>query len=278
MNHLRTSLLLALLTALFMVIGNLLGDIEGMLIALGFAALFNLHAYCCGDVAALRANQAREAQCLREAQVIDAVGDLAQHAGIPAPHVYFSDCPQPNAFAVGRNPQTASLLISTGLLDKLNRNEILGVLAHEIAHIRARDTLTTTITATLAGAIASFGILGLLIGAATAKRAGLFAVILSVFTILAAGLLQMAVSRSREYAADAAGARICGHPEWIASALRKLDRASLIRNRPAEMYPAIAPLFIVNPLGNHWLARLFNTHPPTARRIARLQAMNAKRG
>jgi heat shock protein HtpX len=275
-NYFRTTVLLAALTAVLVSIGDLLGGADGALIALGFAGLFNLHTYWRGDVVALRAHQARDARSLREANVIEAVVNLAQNAGIPMPRVYFCDSQQPNAFAVGRSPQTASLLISTGLLDRLDRDEILGVLAHELAHRRARDTLTMTVAATLAGAVAMLGIFGVLIGAVARRNGGLFAIVLGVFTVLAAVVIQCAIGRGREYAADEAGAQICGHPHWIASALRKLDKASKVANVPAEMNPATAPLFFVNPLRDHWAARLFDTHPPVAKRIARLQAMGAK--
>jgi heat shock protein HtpX len=208
------------------------------------------------------------------------VHNLAARAGLPMPRVYVMDNPQPNAFATGRNPEHSAVAVTTGLLDHMGREELSGVLAHELAHIRNRDTLTMTITATIAGAISMLGQFGMLFGGGhrdNNNHGGLGMIGTLAMVILApiaAMLVQMAISRTREYAADEAGARITGQPQWLASALVKLEQAAhAIPNQDAERNPATAHMFIVNPLTGHGMDNLFSTHPSTANRVARLQAM-----
>jgi heat shock protein HtpX len=204
------------------------------------------------------------------------VEDLARRASVPVPAVYVIDNPSPNAFATGRDPAHAALAVTTGLVDLLDQRELRGVLAHEFAHIRHRDILLTTVAATIAGAISALAHIvqfGVLFGRHDEDERGgvLGALAMVIVAPLAAMLIQLAVSRSREYAADATGARLCGDPLALASALRKLERGTWLR--PLEVNPAAAPLFIVHPFGRGGLLGLFSTHPPLAARIARLEAM-----
>jgi len=208
------------------------------------------------------------------------VRNLAARAGLPMPRVYVMDNPQPNAFATGRNPEHSAVAVTTGLLDHMGREELSGVLAHELAHIRNRDTLTMTITATIAGAISMLGQFGMLFGGGhrdNNNHGGLGMVGTLAMVILApiaAMLVQMAISRTREYAADEAGARITGQPQWLASALVKLEQAAhAIPNQDAERNPATAHMFIVNPLTGHGMDNLFATHPSTENRIAALEQL-----
>ncbi len=278
MNVFRTGLLLAVLTALFMGVGYLLGGPSGMMIALVIALATNLYAFWNADKIVLRMYKARKVDARTAPQFYGLVEQLAQRASLPMPNVYIIDNPQPNAFATGRNPDNAAVAATTGLLDSLSYEEIAGVMAHELAHVRNRDTLVMTVTATIAGAI---GILGNLYWLQSlfggnnnngGSPIGLIgAILLMVVAPLAAGLVQMARSRTREYGADAGGAEICGQPLWLASALQKLDQASKrIDNTAAERNPATAHMFIVNPLHARATDNLFSTHPSTANRVERL--------
>ena len=211
------------------------------------------------------------------------VETLARNAGLPMPKVYIIDNPQPNAFATGRNPENAAVAATTGLLQSLNSQEVAGVMAHELAHVKNRDTLTMTITATIAGAISMLANFGLFFGGAGGGRnnpLGIVGVLLVAFLApMAAMLVQMAISRTREYEADRIGAEICGRPLWLASALEKIQTAaSRVDNTAAERNPATAHMFIINPLHAHKVDNLFSTHPNTANRVARLREMAAERG
>lgn len=280
MNTLRTTLLLAALTALLMLVGKALGGNAGMFIGLLFAAVMNIGSYWYSDRLVLSLYRARPVGPADAPELYSVVQGLAHRAGMPMPRVYIVNSDTPNAFATGRNPQHAAVAATTGLLALMNREELTGVLAHELSHVRHRDTLIGAIAATLAGAIAMIAnmaqwalIFGF--GRDENEEGGIVgALVMMILAPIAAALIQMAVSRSREYGADAGGAELSGHPLWLASALRKLEAAN--QSRPMTMaaqHPATAHLFIVNPLSGATLARLFSTHPPTEDRIRRLEQM-----
>ncbi|WP_208440104.1 zinc metalloprotease HtpX [Bartonella raoultii] len=277
MNIMRTAMLLAFLTALFMGVGYLVGGGSGMIIALLMAGGLNFFSYWNSDKIVLRMYGAREVDQHSAPVYYKIVSDLAKKASLPQPKVYVLDSAQPNAFATGRNPQNAAVAASRGLLERLSAEEIAGVMAHELAHIEHRDTLTMTLTATVAGAISMLGNFAFFMGGQRSSSedshgggaiGGLIALIIAPF---AAMLVQMAISRTREYAADRRGAEICGNPLWLASALRKIaDGGHRVYNEEAEHNPATAHLFIINPLSGKGADSLFSTHPATANRIAAL--------
>jgi heat shock protein HtpX len=282
MNYFRTAILLAGLTALFMGVGYLIGGAEGALIALLFAAGMNLFAYWNSDRMVLSMHGATEVDERAAPDLFRMVGELAGRAGLPMPRVYLMENPQPNAFATGRNPQHSAVAVTTGLLNILDRDEVAGVIAHELAHIKNRDTLTMTITATIAGAISMLAQFGMFFGG-NRNNDG-FGMIGSLAMVilapLAAMLVQMAISRTREYAADNMGGRIAGRPLALASALVKISNAAQqIPNHTAEQNPATAHVFIVNPLtGGHGWDNLFATHPAVENRIAALQQLAGELG
>ncbi len=273
MNTVKTWVLLAGLTALFGVVGYALGGTTGMVMALGFAAATNLFAFWNSDRLALSAHGAVEVDHRSAPDLVAMVGQLASRAGLPMPRVYVIESAQPNAFATGRNPENAAVAVSTGLLHALSREELAGVIAHELAHIRSRDTLLMTVTATVAGAISTLAQFGFMFGGRGGERTNPIVVIATALLApIAAMIIQFAISRSREYEADRAGAEICGNPLWLASALAKIDQsARRIVNLEAERHPATAPLFIINPLTAGGVDNLFSTHPATENRIAALQ-------
>jgi heat shock protein HtpX len=283
MNYLRTTILLAGLTALFMGVGYLIGGSGGAVIALVIAAAMNLVSYWNADKIVLSMHGAHEVDERSAPDLVRLVGELARRAELPMPRVYLMDNPQPNAFATGRNPEHAAVAVTTGLLQMLSREEIAGVVAHELAHIRNRDTLTMTITATIAGAISMLAQFGLFFGGGHRdNNSGLGMIGTLVMVILApiaAMLVQMAISRTREYAADNLGARISGRPDTLASALRRISGAAeQIENYSAERNPATAHLFIVNPLTHHGVDNLFSTHPAVENRIAALEQLAMEMG
>jgi heat shock protein HtpX len=282
MNYFKTAILLAGLTALFMAVGFMIGGEAGMLVALLVAGGMNLFAYWNSDKLVLRMHGAQEVDEQTAPEFVGLVRELAGRAGLPMPRVYLMDNPQPNAFATGRNPQNAAVAATTGLLHMLSREEIAGVMAHELAHIKNRDTLTMTITATLAGAISMLAQFGLFFGGGNRNNnpLGMIGTIaLVILAPLAAMIVQMAISRSREYAADRMGAEISGRPRWLASALAKISNAAhRIPNEAAEANPATAHLFIINPLSGERMDNLFSTHPATENRIAALEAMEQEMG
>ena len=275
MNYLKTAILLAGLTALFVGIGFMLGGPTGMLIALAIAVGMNVFAYWNSDRMMLSMYGATEVDARSAPGLYGTVEQLADRAGLPMPRVYIIDNDQPNAFATGRNPENAAVAATSGLLRILSTEEVAGVMAHELAHVKNRDTLIMTITATVAGAISMLATFAMFFGGNRNNPLGLIGTILiMVLAPIAAMLVQMAISRTREYAADRAGAEICGHPLWLASALAKLERgAQTIDNPEAENNPATAHLFIVNPLHARSIDGLFSTHPDMQDRIARLRAM-----
>ncbi|WP_320196931.1 zinc metalloprotease HtpX [Agrobacterium rosae] len=278
MNLMRTAMLLAFMTALFMGIGFLIGGTGGMMIALLFAAGMNLFSYWNSDKMVLKAYHAQEIDERNAPDFFAMIRDLSHNADLPMPKVYVYDSPQPNAFATGRNPQNAAVAASTGLMEQLTPQEVAGVMAHELAHIQNRDTLTMTITATLAGAISMLGNFAFFFGGNRENNnpLGFIGVLVAMIVApLAAMLVQMAISRTREYSADRRGAEICGNPMWLASALQKIaGAAKQIHNDDAERNPATAHMFIINPLSGERMDNLFSTHPNTDNRIAALQAMS----
>jgi len=275
MNVFKTGMLLAALTALFMGIGYLLGGATGAFFAFLVAAGMNLFTYWNADKMVLRMHHAREVDRQSAPEYYALVEDLARRAELPMPKVYLVDNPQPNAFATGRNPENAAVAATTGLLQHLSREEVAGVMAHELAHVKNRDTLTMTIAATIAGAIAMLANFALFFGGNRNNPLGIVGVLLAAITApIAAMLIQMAISRTREYSADRDGAAIAGNPLWLASALGKIARtAGRVPMESAERNPASASLFIVNPLTGERMDNLFSTHPATENRIAALHEM-----
>ncbi len=278
MGYARTALLLGVMTALFVGIGYLLGGQTGMVIAFLVAAGMNLFAYWNSDKMVLRMYNAREVTRAEAPDLVEVVGFMARNAEIPMPRVYVVENDQPNAFATGRDPEHGAVAVTTGLLGMMTREELAGVIGHELSHIKHRDTLTMTITATIAGAIGMLANFALFFGGGRRNNPlGLVgALLIMILAPLAAMLVQMAISRTREYEADRAGAEVCGRPLWLASALEKLGQASgRIPNPAAERHPATAHLFIANPLGGTGTDNLFATHPSMENRIARLREMAA---
>ncbi len=280
MNSLRTGILMAVMTGLFLAVGFLLGGTGGMLIAFVIALGMNAFAYWNSDKMVLRMFRARQVDRKTAPALVGIVEQLSANAGLPMPRVYVIDDDQPNAFATGRNPENAAVAATTGLLRRLSSEELAGVMAHELAHVKNRDTLTMTITATIAGAISMLANFGLFFGNSRNNPLGFVGVILiMILAPMAAALVQMAISRTREYAADRMGAEICGQPLWLASALEKIDRAARgIDNEVAESNPATAHMFIINPLHANQMDGLFTTHPRTENRIQRLRQMASDMG
>jgi heat shock protein HtpX len=279
MNVVRTAMLLAIMTTLFMIVGYAVGGRGGMMIALVFAAATNIFSWWNSDKMVLRMHRAVEVDQANAPEYFQIVQALAGRAGLPMPRAYIIENPQPNAFATGRNPGNAAVAVTTGLLQRLTPEEASGVIAHELAHIKNRDTLTMTITATLAGAISMLGNFAFFFGGSSRDRplGGLGTLVAVIVAPLAAMIVQMAVSRTREYSADRLGAEIVGNPLWLASALEKIAAASKgIVNESAERFPASAHMFIINPLSGLLLDGLFSTHPAVENRVAELEAMAAE--
>ena len=276
MSYFRTATLLAGLAALFMGVGYLLGGATGAMVALAFAAATNLFAYWNSDRMVLSMHGAQEVDAHDAPDLHRMVAELAARARLPMPKVYLMDNPQPNAFATGRNPDNAAVAVTTGLMQQLSREELAGVIAHELAHIKHHDTLLMTITATIAGAVSMLAQFGMFFsGNRNTNGPGMIgSIALMILAPLGAMVVQMAISRTREYAADEMGAKICGQPMWLASALQKIDNAAhQIPNEDAERAPATAHMFIINPLSGRGMDNLFSTHPATENRIAALQRL-----
>jgi len=276
MNTLRTGILMAGLTGLFLAVGALVGGSGGMLIAFAMALAMNLFAYWNSDKVLLSMYGARQVDAQSAPDLYRLVERLAAQAGLPMPKVFITENPQPNAFATGRNPDHAAVCVTTGLLEQVSQEELAGVLAHELGHVKHRDTLTMTITAVMAGAISMLANMAFFMGGNRDREHPLGIVGMVLVTMLApiaAVLVQAAISRSREFEADRAGAEITGRPMWLASALGQIERAAeRTPNYPADANPATAHMFIINPL-HGGISGLFATHPPTEERIARLRAM-----
>ena len=269
MGYARTAVLLAALTALFIGAGYLIGGQLGVLIALGFAIATNAWAYWNSDKAVLRMHGAREVDERTAPQLYNMVERLAAQADLPMPRVYIMDQAQPNAFATGRDPDHAAVAATTGLLNALSQEEIAGVMAHELAHIKNRDTLIMTITATVAGALSMLANFALFFG----RRNIIASMAVAFLAPLGAMIVQRAISRTREYAADNMGAEICRNPIWLASALHKINQLARGRiSESAERNPATAHMFIINPLNGQGMGNLFSTHPNAGNRIRALEA------
>ena len=285
MNHLKTFILLAAMTALFAGVGYLIGGATGMAIALLFAGGMNLFSYWNADKIVLKMYRAQPVDEQHPNAVVrnyvDDVRQMARDAGLPQPQVAIIPNDQPNAFATGRNPENAAVCATTGLLDMLTREEVRGVMAHELAHVKNRDTLIITVTATIAGSIAALANFALFFGGNDRERPGgiIGTIALMLLAPMAAGLVQMAISRGREYEADRVGAEIAGDPQALASALQKIDAyARRITNQTAERNPASGQMFIVNPLAGRGADNLFSTHPATGNRVRALMELGAKMG
>nr|WP_321359986.1 zinc metalloprotease HtpX [uncultured Hyphomonas sp.] len=281
MGTLKTFFLLAAMTALFMGVGYLIGGTTGMAIAFVVAAAMNIFSYWNSDKIVLSMQGAKEIDPKTASPMLrtfaNDVAIMADRAGLPPPRVYIIETPQPNAFATGRDPQHAAVCATTGLLGMLNRDEVRGVMGHELAHVKHRDTLTMTITATIAGAIGMLANFALFFGRGRNGLIGSLAIM--IIAPLAAGLVQMAISRSREYEADRLGSEICGNPLWLASALQKIERgARSTINVAAERNPAMAHMYIANPLNGRGADSLFSTHPATANRVEALRRLAADMG
>jgi len=279
-NALRTGLLMAAMTGLFLVVGFLVGGETGMAIALLFAACGNLFAYWNSDKVLLSMYGARQVDETAAPELVHLLAELAAKDGLSIPKIYIVDNAQPNAFATGRNPSHAAVCVTTGLLQRVSNEELAGVLAHELSHVKNRDTLTMTITATVAGAVSMLANFAFYFGGYGRGRNPFGMIGLLLVTLVApfaAVLVQMAVSRNREFEADRAGAQLSGRPLWLASALHRIDAgASQIDNPAADANPATAHMFIVNPLRSGAVSGLFSSHPSTQERIARLQALAAE--
>jgi heat shock protein HtpX len=277
-NWLKTSILMAGIVALFGAVGAALGGGGGMMIALAIAAAMNVYAYWFSDKAVLKMYNAQEVtpDNVQFRNYYNMVKELAQNAQLPMPKVYIIDEAQPNAFATGRNPEHAAVAATTGIMRILNERELRGVMAHELAHVKHRDTLISTISATLAGAISSIGSFGMLFAGGDRERGvhPAVAILIMILAPIAAMLIQMAISRAREFEADKAGAEISRDPKALASALEKIHNyAHQIPNNVAEQHPETGQMMIINPLSGGGMRSLFSTHPQTEERVSRLMAM-----
>jgi heat shock protein HtpX len=276
-NWFKTGLLMAAIVALFGSVGALLGGGQGMALALALGLGINLWAYWFSDTMVLRLYRAQEVDARTAPQLYGAVKELAEGAGLPMPRVYLIDEAQPNAFATGRSPEHAAVAATTGILQLLSARELRAVLGHELTHVKHRDILTSTVTASIAGAISTLAQFSLFFGGRdNDNRNPVVALLVLILAPIAAMLIQLAISRAREYEADRGGAEISGDPRALADALAKIDRYA--RGLPleiAETHPATAQMMIINPLSGGGLSGMFSTHPPTEERIRRLLAMAA---
>ncbi len=277
-NLAKTAMLLGAMTALFMAVGYMIGGESGMILAFLFAAGMNLFSWWNSGNMVLKMHNAEQVDQQSAPALVNMVQDLADNAGLPMPKVYVLHEDQPNAFATGRSPNHAAVAASTGLLDRLNEQEVAAVMAHELAHIRSRDTLVMTVTATIAGAIGMLANFAFFFRGDRNNPLGIIGILATIFLApLAAGIVQMAISRTREYEADRDGAEICGNPLWLASALEKIQAwAERIPNHRAESAKSTAHLFIINPLAGQTMDNLFSTHPNTQNRVAALQQLHRR--
>lgn len=278
-NWIKTAVLMAGITALFGVAGAALGGQQGMILALGFALVSNFFSYWFSDKMVLRMYNAQQVDASTAPQLYTIVRELATRAQLPMPKVYLIDEEAPNAFATGRNPNHAAVAATTGILHVLSERELRGVMAHELAHVRSRDILISTVAATMAGAISALANFAMFFGGRNSQgrpNNAIAAIAVSLLAPFAAMVIQMAISRSREYEADRIGAQISGDPRALASALEKIHRyATGLRLAPAEAHPETAQMMIMNPLAGGGLRGLFSTHPATEERVRRLLAMAA---
>ena len=280
-NWLKTAVLMAAIVALFGMVGAAIGGAGGMMVALLLAGAMNIYAYWFSDKAVLKMYGAQEvtADNLQFRSYYQMVRQLAENAQLPMPKVYIINESQPNAFATGRNPENAAVAATAGMMRILSERELRGVMAHELAHVKNRDTLISTISATVAGAIASIAQFGMLLGGGRDNNGErslnpVVGILVMLLAPLAASLIQMAISRAREFEADKAGAEISGDPKALASALEKIHHyAHQVTNQTAEAHPETAQMMIINPLSGISFDRLFSTHPSTEERVTRLMGM-----
>lgn len=277
-NWFKTTILMAGIVVLFATVGMLLGGRNGMMIALLFAGAMNVYAYWFSDKMVLKMYNAQEVDASSAPEFYSMIAELAQRAGLPMPKVYIIDEAQPNAFATGRNPEHAAVAATTGIIRMLSPRELRGVMAHELAHVRHRDILISTMSATVAGAISAIAQFGMLFGGGNNDSERnvhpVVAILIMIVAPLAAMIIQMAISRSREFGADAGGAAISGDPVALADALRKIEAyAHGIPMQTAELHPETAQMMIINPLTADGMKNLFRTHPTTEERVAKLLAM-----
>ncbi|MGI4811731.1 MAG: zinc metalloprotease HtpX [Janthinobacterium lividum] len=276
-NWVKTTVLMAAIVALFVVVGGLIGGQRGMLLAFGLALAMNFFSYWFSDQMVLRMYRAQEVDATSAPQFYGMIRELATRAGLPMPRVYLIQEDAPNAFATGRNPEHAAVAATTGILRALSERELRGVMAHELAHVRHRDILLSTISATMAGAISALANFAMFFGSRDENGRPsnpIASIAVAILAPLAASLIQMAISRAREFEADRGGAEISGDPLSLAAALDKIHRfATGMPFATAEAHPATAQMMIVNPLMGGGLARMFSTHPSTEERIARLTQM-----
>ena len=285
MNYAKTAMLLVVLSGIFVAMGAVVGGQTGMVVAFGAALVMNVISLWNSDKLVLRMFGAKPVDQTTAPDLYRMVESLAHRAELPMPRVFIMQNAQPNAFATGRNPENAAVAVSTGLLDTLSREEVAGVVAHELAHIKSRDTLTMTVAATIGGAIsmlAQYLQFGMLFGCNRDDRGGvglIGAIAAAIIAPFSAMMVQMAISRSREYQADRLGAMICGNPLWLASALQKIGaRARQVVNEPAEAVPAAAHMFIINPLNGRGIDNFFSTHPNVENRVAELMKLAREMG
>jgi len=280
MNAMKTTFLLTVMTLILVFGGGALAGQGGMIIAMGLALVMNVGAYWFSDKMVLKMSGARQVSEAEAPELYGIVRELSQRASLPMPKVYLMDDASPNAFATGRNPENAAVAATTGIMNILSREELSGVMAHELAHVGNRDILIGTVSATIAGAIsmlATMAQFAMMFGGGNRDGEGqhpAVAIVMMIVAPIAAMLVQMAISRSREYGADEGGAKICGNPLWLASALGKLHQG--VAARPMDVNPSTAHMYIVNPLAGGGMASLFSTHPPMEERIRRLQQMAAR--
>ncbi|VVD91475.1 zinc metalloprotease HtpX [Pandoraea soli] len=276
-NWMKTTLLMAAITALFMVVGGMIGGKQGMMLALAFALAMNFFSYWFSDKMVLRMYNAQQVDETSAPQFYNMVRELSQRAGLPMPKVYLINEDAPNAFATGRNPENAAVAATTGILRVLSDRELRGVMAHELAHVKHRDILISTISATMAGAISALANFAMFFGGRDENGRPsnpIASIAVAILAPLAASLIQMAISRAREFEADRGGAEISGDPQSLAMALDKIHRyAQGIPFEAAEQHPATAQMMIMNPLSGGAIANLFSTHPATEERVARLMEM-----
>ncbi|WP_087721819.1 zinc metalloprotease HtpX [Pandoraea sp. PE-S2T-3] len=276
-NWMKTTLLMAAITALFMVVGGMIGGKQGMMLALAVALAMNFFSYWFSDKMVLRMYHAQQVDETSAPQFYNMVRELSQRAGLPMPKVYLINEDAPNAFATGRNPENAAVAATTGILRVLSDRELRGVMAHELAHVKHRDILISTISATMAGAISALANFAMFFGGRDQNGRPsnpIASIAVAILAPLAASLIQMAISRAREFEADRGGAEISGDPQALAAALDKIHRfAQGIPFEAAEQHPATAQMMIMNPLSGGTIANLFSTHPATEERIARLMEM-----
>ncbi|MFW5998554.1 MAG: zinc metalloprotease HtpX [Bacillota bacterium] len=272
MHRTKTFMLMVILTVVFIVLGGAIAGENGMVMAFGFALIINFFSYWFSDKIAIKMTRSRPLSEEEAPQVYDIVRKLTDKAGMPMPDIYLTPNSQPNAFATGRNPGNAAIAVTEGILNLLNREELEGVIAHELSHVKNRDTLISTIAAVMAGALAFLARMGrfrMIFGRRNRNGGALIQLLAIIFAPLAAILIKMAISRSREYLADETGAQIAGNPDGLASALQKMQ--SQVQRNPMKVNEATSHMFILNPLSAEGISKLFSTHPPVEERINRLR-------